>query len=252
MKLIDLIPIQNTSRISIVGAGAKTSVLYALAKAYQQPIILTTSTRVSLEEASIADEHINISKPVDFLKVAGGLTNNLTFFSSQIKAHQVKGLSDQDLLNLEKLATIHNYPIIIEADGAKDLWLKAPAYYEPPIPEFTDHVIVCVNSNIFGHQLNDGNVHRPEIVSLLLNLSSSTIVDEKIVADLISHPSGGMKNIPQNAKITLFINGVDSVEKENQANRTKEFLQENTRITNCIQGNISYHQDKEENIKQLI
>ncbi len=252
MKLIDLIPIEITSRISIVGAGAKTSVLYALAKGYRKPIILSTSTRVSLDEAELADEHIRITKPVDFLQVAGGLSKNLTFFSNQNKEHQVIGLSEEDMINLEKLATIHNYPIIIEADGAKDLWLKAPAYYEPPIPEFTDHVIICMNSNIFGHKINDGNVHRPEILSLLLDIPLSSKVDERIVANLLIHPSGGMKNIPVNAKISIFINAVDSKEKEQYAQNLAILLKKNERIKNIIQGNISYYHGIEENIKNLI
>lgn len=252
MKLIDLIPLTSNSRIAIVGAGAKTSVLYALAKGYNNPVILSTSTRVSLEEVELSDQHIRINKPVDFLQVASGLSENLTFFSSQSKEHQVIGLSEIDLINLNKLASIYNYPVIIEADGAKDLWLKAPAHYEPPIPPYTNHTIVCVNSNIFGEKINDGNVHRPEILSLLLNLPLTQIIDEEIVANLILNPSGGMKNIPENSKISVFINAVNSDKKEEYAKKLAVMLENNNRITNVIQGNISYYDNTENNIKLLL
>jgi hypothetical protein len=43
---------------------------------------------------------------------------------------------------LRELAGHHDLPLLIEADGARQKALKAPAAHEPAIPEFVDMVVV--------------------------------------------------------------------------------------------------------------
>jgi len=63
-------------------------------------------------------------------------------------------------------------PLLIEADGSHGLPLKAPAEQEPPIPEFTDHVIVVAGVSAFGKPINDEHIYIGQR-SLLVSAGSS-------------------------------------------------------------------------------
>ncbi len=54
--------------------------------------------------------------------------------------------------------------MIIEADGARKLPIKAPAEHEPVIPEFVNTVITVIGLSGLGKPLTEEWVHRPGIL----------------------------------------------------------------------------------------
>lgn len=251
MKLIDAIPINSSSRIAIVGAGGKTSLLFSLANAYQNQSILSTTTHISQVQADLADEHTFLTIPVELLPYVGGFENKTTIFTGKTDDGRLGGVEIPLINKLHELATLHQHPMLIEADGARNLWFKAPESHEPLIPTFINHVIICVNLKILGQSLNGSMVHRNEIISKILNIPDNSIIDEKIIANLITNPKGGLKNIPNSAKIIVFLNHDFSNEKNESVSLLVKLILKNEMIDEVIAGNISYREALEDNVEKF-
>src|SRR5690606_14625260 len=101
---------------------------------------------------------------------------------------------------------------LIEADGSRQKPIKSPAEHEPPIPGFSDIVIYVVGLSAIGKQLNDENVHRAEFFSQLSNLEINKNITPDSIIKALTHPQGGLKNIPSNAKRIALLNQADTPE----------------------------------------
>jgi hypothetical protein len=86
---------------------------------------------------------------------------------------------------------------------------KAPAAYEPVIPEETTVVLVLVGADVFGQTLDAEHVHRPELVSALSGAALGTPITPEIVARVLAHPEGGRKGVPAGARVVALINKVE-------------------------------------------
>jgi molybdenum cofactor cytidylyltransferase len=104
----------------------------------------------------------------------------------------------------------HKLPLLIEADGSRQRPLKAPADHEPVIPEFVDAVIVVAGMTGLGKPLTEQFVHRPEIFARLSGLARRATVTPEALTRLLTHPSGGMKNIPVGARRVALLNQADT------------------------------------------
>jgi len=90
--------------------------------------------------------------------------------------------------------------------------LKAPASHEPPIPEFSDMVIVLAGLRALGLPLAEEQVHRPEIFSRLSGLPLNTEITPDSLVRVLTSPHGGLKNIPPTARRVAFLNQADTPE----------------------------------------
>ncbi len=90
---------------------------------------------------------------------------------------------------------------LIEADGARQRPLKAPADHEPVIP--------ASGLDALGQSVSAPAVHRPE---LLLAISKESTVGPGVVADVLASPEGGMKGIPKGARVRPLLNKARSVD----------------------------------------
>jgi len=107
--------------------------------------------------------------------------------------------------------------MLIEADGSRQLPLKAPAEHEPAIPDFVDTVVVVAGLSGLGKPLTSEWVHRPELFASLSGLVSGDIISVDALAKVLTSPSGGLKGIPPRAQRILLINQVDILELQAMA-----------------------------------
>jgi molybdenum cofactor cytidylyltransferase len=108
-------------------------------------------------------------------------------------------------------------PLLIEADGSRQKPLKAPGEHEPPIPDFVESVIVVAGLSGLGKPLTEEFVHRAEIFGLLSGLKSGETVTASALVRVLTHPDGGLKNIPENARRVVLLNQADSPALQSQA-----------------------------------
>jgi molybdenum cofactor cytidylyltransferase len=212
MNLSRALRIEHSSKIvSFVGAGGKTTALFQLAREIvnQSSVVVTSTTHLGAWQIPLADHHIiatNLEVPGNF-PYAG-----VVLVTGEIENDRTKPVNKATLDWLRDNAKSRNIPLLIEADGSRQKPLKAPAAHEPPIPEFTDNVIVVAGLSALGKALTDEHVHRAEIFSQLTGLQINQTITPDAFTHMLIHPQGGLKNIPPDAQRIVLLNQADTPE----------------------------------------
>lgn len=211
MKLVDAIRPQSSTRLAIVGAGGKTTVLFRLAEQIDGPVIVTASTHLGIDQVGHADHHYAIQRRDDLSQLRKSIQDGITLVTGGKGTNKrVDGLSFDLLDELNAIAYSHNVPLIIEADGSRRKPLKAPAEHEPPIPDFVDKVIVLAGLSGLGKSLNPDWVHRHERFERLSGLKLGGTITPQAIVNVLSSENGGLRNIPTGAQRIAFLNQVDT------------------------------------------
>ena len=204
---------KNIGIVSFVGAGGKTTAMFQLARELintQIPtVILTATAHLGTWQTAQADHH-RVAKDLDDLHNIP--SRGVTLVTGEIEKERTKPANQATLEWLREYTKGHNIPLLIEADGSRQKSLKAPAAHEPPIPEFTDTVIVVVGLGTLGKPLTDKFVHRSEMFSQLSGLQVDQAITPEALTRVLAHPQGGLKNIPDAARRIVFLNQADTPE----------------------------------------
>jgi molybdenum cofactor cytidylyltransferase len=201
--------------ISFVGAGGKTTALFQLARQYQkrtanrQPMIVTATTHLGVWQIPLADHHIIAKDTSDLQNFP---QEGVVLVTGEIEGERTQPVSEIVLDWLHEKSKRQNLPLLIEADGSRQKPLKAPADHEPPIPEFSDVVIYVIGLSALGKPLHEDHVHRAEQFSQLSGLPLGTPITPQAIVTALTHPQGGLKNIPPHARRIALLNQADSPE----------------------------------------
>jgi molybdenum cofactor cytidylyltransferase len=205
-SLVDRLGIGPTELISIVGAGGKTTLLQAIgcelaSDGYR--VVLTATTRMAADQ---------VTEPVCWSVVPGDVAaahvpGTPLFVMSRRSPDKAVGPDPDSVDRLfEHSAADH---VVVEADGARTMSIKAPADHEPVIPSRSTLVIVVVSADALGTALLDV-AHRPEQIVRLTGATLDSIVTPDLAAAVLLHPEGGLKNIPHSARIVIAITKVSA------------------------------------------
>ena len=195
---------------AFVGAGGKTSAMFALAREIEGQVILTATTHLGMWQADLADRHIIIQDPEDLDNSFLDSGEKILITGAAGDDDRLCGLDERAVQKLQSLCMVKNLNLLIEADGAKQRPLKAPADYEPVIPKGVDHVVVMVGLSALGKPLGEQVVHRPQIFSSITGLALTDLITEDDVVTLMRSRSGGSKDIPETSQKILFLNQADN------------------------------------------
>ena len=201
--LPSLIPALNLTRetcAAIVGAGGKTTLLFSLARAFSPPVWLTTTTHLAAEQCRWADRHIIITGPEQTVDVDGYADGLILFSGPLTRNERVASTPEDFILRLAETAALNRIPLLIEADGARRLLLKAPKDHEPPIPGFVNTVMVVASLSALGKPLTEETVYNPAGFAQLTHLPENAPIAPQHIVDVLLHPFGGLKKIP--ARVT--------------------------------------------------
>jgi len=210
MKLFHGLGLKGSETLAFVGAGGKTSALFALAGELKKPVLLTTTTHLGIWQTKDADEHIIITSEKDLATIDRQVDKTFLLTGPVDKNDRLKGLDFSILEKVYRLCKTMGMPLLIEADGARLRNMKAPADYEPAIPPWVDVVIVMAGLNSLGKPLDKITVHRPEIFSALSGLNVGEIICEQHLEGVLRSSAGGLKGIPEGTKKILFLNQVEN------------------------------------------
>ncbi len=90
-------------------------------------------------------------------------------------------------------AALPDLTLVVEADGARHRWLKAPAEYEPQLPASTTVLSPLAHLGVLGKPLTEQFVHRPERVARILGVPLGTTLTPEMIARVMTHAEGGLK-----------------------------------------------------------
>lgn len=206
MKLKRALGLDGGEVVAFVGAGGKTSAMFELAAELAPPVLLTTTTHLGQWQVDLADQHHVITSAEELKKIDSNNAKSILLTGPVLADQRLSSVKSSILDAIYKDCRIHGFSLLIEADGARQRPLKAPAAYEPVIPPWVDQVLVMAGLGGLGKTLNSDSVHRLEIFARLAGLRQGEQIGVTHLAQVLGSPSGGLKSIPLRASRMLFLN----------------------------------------------
>jgi molybdenum cofactor cytidylyltransferase len=217
MDLVQALRLKPEPRLALVGAGGKTTALFEIAHRLPSPVLITATTHLAQHQLTLADHHFILLKPEDLAPLEANLPGGVTLLTGPAsEVDRVAGLDTLTLERIKGLADAYHIPLLIEADGSRQRPVKAPGEHEPSIPLFVDTVLVVAGLSALGKPLSSEWVHRPDQFADLSGLSPGEIIIPEALANVLTHTSGGLKNIPPGAKRIALLNQADTPELQAQ------------------------------------
>ncbi len=223
--------------VAIVGGGGKTSLVFALASQFKGPVISTTTTRIFRKQIEIPPSSFSIgpagevkSTDIDTLNQKLKVSGHCLIYG-EIVGEKAQGvpLDFPRPIMEESCAEI----VIVEADGSRMRPCKAPADHEPAIPDGATLVIPMIGIDAFDNRVVDAG-HRPELVAKITQLSQEDVLTAEALSTVLTHPEGGLKNVPDGARIIPLINKVESEDQLQAARDTAALVLKEERIEKVI------------------
>lgn len=189
--------------ISLIGAGGKTSTLYWLAQAFYQQgkrVLFTTTTKMHRPDPLNYHYQLIGTPPIHMREPS----ITAWFSHYQPQDNKVIGPSAASVDELKQRGLFD--VILVEADGARGLPLKAPARYEPCIPASSDCVIALTGGQVIDRPANPEQIHRWAIFSALTGVRTGEYLDHRVLRAWLAHPEGMFKGTPPQARRIWLIN----------------------------------------------
>ncbi|WP_022666655.1 selenium cofactor biosynthesis protein YqeC [Desulfospira joergensenii] len=244
MKLLQAVTLTDPAVISIVGAGGKTSLAFALARelARQKKKVLITTTTAMFHPGR--NQNLKPGIPAQhFDRILIGSAQDLgsplprageiRVGGSAVRGSKIKGYEP------EALSPVLDHPVfdavLIEADGARMRPVKAPAPHEPVIPPQTRMVMGVIGLDCLGRALDDGIAHRPKRLAGLSGRKTGDPITPDLLTDLALAEQGIFKSAAQNMEKILILNKADTPELADQGlDIAKRITQKNPPIHACL------------------
>jgi probable selenium-dependent hydroxylase accessory protein YqeC len=206
--------------ISLVGAGGKTTALFALARSLSAEgcaVLATTTTHILDPGAASAREgrgfgpvvvHPDPSSPECLDALAA--TGPRAVLAAGREGSRLTGI---DPAAVPAVAALYDV-VLIEADGARRRSIKAPAAHEPEAPASSSIVIGCVGLDALGAAMDERTVHRPELFGPLTGCAPGEAISAEHVGRLAASPDGLFKTVLDGCLRVVLLNKADTVPRD--------------------------------------
>ena len=186
---------------ALVGGGGKTTLMLRLARELAQGgarVIVTTTTHI------FPPEGIPQGNPANAQEVARALL--LEPLLCLGKPAEDGKLTAPDL-SMAVLSQLADY-VLVEADGAKRLPLKAPDAHEPVIPREARLVVAVAGLDGADRPIREV-AFRPALYAALCGKSEQDVVTARDIALVLTSPNGQRKSLPKGARFAVLLNKAD-------------------------------------------
>ncbi|MBE6990546.1 MAG: putative selenium-dependent hydroxylase accessory protein YqeC [Ruminococcaceae bacterium] len=205
---MEIAPLLQVGRgvTALIGGGGKTTLLYTLAEELRSrgTVLLCTSTRICRPEQYPVLTDAGAEAVRSALERYGAVCAGISRENGKLGAPE---------LSFSALAQLADY-VIVEADGAHMLPLKAHAPWEPVIPENAEQTILVVGAGGFGHPIGEV-CHRPELYAALAGARAEDAVTPELAARVITAEGLGDR---------VYINQVERPDNESAALELARYL----------------------------
>jgi probable selenium-dependent hydroxylase accessory protein YqeC len=238
---LDLEPREH---IALVGGGGKSSLLFTLARELAADgLQVISSTTTKLWQSEVPDSafplfgHPDASGMPELLEALKG--NRHIFISGKIlESGKVEGISPvfaDDIFHLKEV----DY-LLLEADGAAGLPVKAPADHEPVIPGSVTTVVALLGLEALGKRATPNRVFRLERFEKFTGLKRGERITPFHLTRLFTSREGLFKGAPESAKRLVFLNKLDLAEDPAQADELAKCILEDKagKIKRVVAGSL--------------
>jgi len=235
-------------RISFVGAGGKTSLMFAMAKeliATGHRVVTTTSTKIFKPNPDetpfleLTERGNGISQ--DRLERLLDRYDHITLGDRLQSDGKVSGLSRAELAQLfDCIGDIH---VLVEADGASRKPLKAPRTQEPVIPDGTDLVVGVMGLEALNQPFTEKRVFSMDEFQFVTGLPFGSLITPEALTRLAVHPQGLFKGAPLGSCRVPFLNKCDLLKDKTVASNVARSMLESGEFLRVVIGSLFPEKD---------
>jgi molybdenum cofactor cytidylyltransferase len=211
MDLRAALRVSRQDLVAFTGSGGKTTALFQLGRQLGAPTVLTTTTHLGAWQTRMADRHLIATRAADIDGLSSQIEGLTLITGAPAADERVSGSGGEALERLHQAAAELGFPLLIEADGARQRAMKAPGEREPVIPPWVNQVVVVAGLSGLGKPLDERSVHRVEAFARLSGIPAGEPITLDGLIRVLSHAQGGLKGIPAEAKRSLVLNQADQV-----------------------------------------
>ena len=224
MELSQALRLTALPRVAFVGAGGKTSAMFQVARELSSPVMVCATTHLALHQTRFADQHIILHSLEDTHQFEKMTLRGVILLTGPVSGDRTTGLPPELMGWLRQFCDAHLLPLLIEADGARQLPLKAPGDGEPALPPETETVVVVAGLSGVGLPLTAQTVFRPELFAAISGLSLGDEITPEALTRVLLHPNGGLKHIPSTARQVVLLNQADTSDRQAVARSMSDAL----------------------------
>ncbi|MDE2867475.1 MAG: selenium cofactor biosynthesis protein YqeC [Chloroflexota bacterium] len=199
---------------AIVGAGGKTTTMFALAKALAERglrVVTTKSTNIHRPSLARAPKLLVVPPHRWQANLPRTLKEHpvVTVVTAAPTPRRYNGIQPEFAPELLRASGAD--VLIVEADGARRRLLKAPADHEPAMPAGATLVIPVACLAAVGRPLAERHVHRPELAAEILGMEPGWHLTVDHVMTLLLDSRAGRKSVPPAARLWPVLTAADRV-----------------------------------------
>ncbi|KAB1196848.1 MULTISPECIES: selenium cofactor biosynthesis protein YqeC [Haloferax] len=224
--LADALGIGPDDLVSVVGAGGKKSLIYRLARSVDG--VVTSTVRIPIFDDEVTDVAVTDDPET---AVTERHTRPLGVVPERERTDRYSGY---DPTTVDAVGRATDDVVLTKADGARSRWLKAPGENEPQIPHSTDLVCPVASVRVVGESLSEEHVHRPKLVATVTGRDIGEELSAWDVAAVLASDSGGMKAVPETARVVPVLNMVDGDGEAQTADKVAGWVREHPRVDRVV------------------
>jgi molybdenum cofactor cytidylyltransferase len=198
--------IEKGDHVALIGAGGKTSLMvgigYELAELGWR-VLATSTTPMPLEKLDLMPAALPVDTPLADLSAA--LTEaRFVFLYGEVVGEVALGVPPAQVTGLPDMTDAD--VLLVEADRAGNLPLKAPLDGEPLLPEGVSLVIPVASFAAVGQPLDAEHIYNPEAMVRVCGFPEGLPVKPAWIAQVIRDEQLGMKGVPPHVRAVAFLN----------------------------------------------
>ncbi|MBN2306303.1 MAG: putative selenium-dependent hydroxylase accessory protein YqeC [Anaerolineae bacterium] len=235
MRLREALRVRRGDVVAFVGAGGKTSALFRLAselRAEGWRVLATTTTHIARHEVDLAPFAAPLAANVTHETVRQWLNEHgfVFLYGALDPMHdRVLGLHPDLIAGL--VDSVNSDVLLIEADGARRLPLKAPYEHEPVIPPDASLVVPVAGIDALGRPLDDEHVYNAARVQERYGFPDGAELIPPWMALTIRDPELGLRGVPESARVVALVNKVpDTAYERRRARRVADLILRSERV----------------------
>lgn len=206
MKLHEALGLVRGDVVAFIGAGGKTSALINLGHELVEAgwrVTATTTTHITTDQLNLLPGSVRLAEGAGAVSTALN-AQRFVFLYDEIRDERVYGPTPDYFTRL--MDTIDSDVLLVKADYARELNLKAPYEHEPVIPSEVSLVVPMASLAVLGQPLTEDYVYNAQAIMDRYGFVEGARVKSPWVAQVIRDDTLGMYGVPDDVRVVVLLN----------------------------------------------